>query len=85
MSPSIVGVSEIVLSVDDLPAMREFYTTVMGMPLHSEACWTSDEAPDPEGLATISFLNQKKIRRPRCQSFDAKSFGLRNLARIVRL
>lgn len=51
----VLGVSEIVLSVADLPAMRDFYTTVLGLSLHSEISMESD-TPDPDGDTTISFL-----------------------------
>lgn len=64
MRQTIIGVSEIVLSVDDIAAMREFYTSVMGFPLHSEACWTSEDAPNPDGEPTISFLKIADVDTP---------------------
>lgn len=53
--PAITGVSEVVLSVADLPLMREFYSTVLGFPVHSEASMET-ETRDPNGEPTISFL-----------------------------
>ncbi len=53
--PAITGVSEVVLSVVDLPRMREFYATVLGFPVHSEVSM-EQETPDPNGEPTISFL-----------------------------
>ncbi len=50
--PPISGVSEIVLSVADLPKMREFYTDVMGFRLHSELSMETANV-DPEGEPTI--------------------------------
>ena len=54
-TPPVIGLSEVVLSVADLPEMRDFYVQVMGFPLHSEL---SMELPvvDPEGEPTIAFL-----------------------------
>ena len=54
-TPPITGVSEIALSVADLPKMREFYLQVMGFELHSEVSLESTVA-DPEGEPTITFL-----------------------------
>lgn len=54
-TPPITGVSEIVLSVADLPAMREFYVRVMGFPVHSELSM-QEELADPVGEPTIAFL-----------------------------
>lgn len=56
MNRSIIGTSEIVLSVSDLPMMREFYISTLGFPLHSEACSTGDAEQDQYGEATITFL-----------------------------
>ena len=53
--PAVTGVSEVVLSVADLPVMREFYSRVLGFPLHSEYSLESEEH-DPDGAPTISFL-----------------------------
>ncbi len=52
----VLGVAEIVLSVSDLPAMRRFYQTVLGFPLHSEACHEHGAEAEPGGEPTISFL-----------------------------
>jgi catechol 2,3-dioxygenase-like lactoylglutathione lyase family enzyme len=53
--PPITGVSEIVLSVSDLPAMRDFYVRVLGFPVHSELSMEETNA-DPDGEPTITFL-----------------------------
>ncbi|MCR9198726.1 MAG: VOC family protein [Planctomycetaceae bacterium] len=62
-APPITGVAEIVLSVANLPAMRQFYTDVLGFPLHSEICMES-EIPNPHGEATISFLTIQPLNTP---------------------
>ncbi len=54
--PPILGPAEIVLSVRDLPAMREFYRDVLGFPVFGEASHTTGAAPDPDGAPTICFL-----------------------------
>lgn len=51
----ITGVSEVVLSVANLPEMREFYMRVMDFPLHSELSMETAVA-DPDGEPTITFL-----------------------------
>ena len=43
----VTGVAEIVLSVVDLPRMREFYKEVLGFELLSQACHTSERAGSP--------------------------------------
>ena len=53
--PPITGVSEVVLSVADLPKMREFYRDVMGFRLHSELSMET-AVVDPNGEPTITFL-----------------------------
>lgn len=53
--PPITGVSEIVLSVADLPTVRDFYINILGFPLHSELSMENLD-PDPDGDPTISFL-----------------------------
>lgn len=53
--PPIIGLSEVVLSVADLPTMRKFYTEVMGFRLHSQLSMESVD-PDPMGEPTITFL-----------------------------
>ena len=58
-TPPITGVSEVVLSVADLPAMRDFYIRVMGFALHSESSvvgTVSAPVADPDGEPTITFL-----------------------------
>jgi catechol 2,3-dioxygenase-like lactoylglutathione lyase family enzyme len=63
MSGSIIGVSEIVLSVNDLPAMREFYIEMLGFSLHSETSLEGQE-PDPDGEPTITFLKIVDVDTP---------------------
>lgn len=54
-SPSIIGVSEIVLSVANLPVMKSFYVHTMGFKLHSELSMETSVV-DNHGEPTISFL-----------------------------
>ena len=61
--PSILGVSEIVLNVADLPRMRNFYVEVMGFGLHSEYCLET-LAHDPNGESTITFLTISEPNTP---------------------
>jgi len=61
---SIIGTSEIVLSVSDLPKMREFYISVLGFPLHSEVCSTGQADQDPNEEATITFLTIAETDTP---------------------
>jgi len=61
--PPLTGVAEIVLNVADLPTMKDFYTTVLGFPLHSELSLETEEA-DPDGRPTISFLTIKPLDTP---------------------
>lgn len=59
----ITGVSEVVLSVADLPAMRAFYRDVLGFRMHSE--YSMEEAKaDPDGEATITFLVIAELNTP---------------------
>ena len=51
----ITGVSEVVLSVADLPKMCAFYTQIMGFHLHSELSMETAVA-NPDGEPTITFL-----------------------------
>jgi catechol 2,3-dioxygenase-like lactoylglutathione lyase family enzyme len=62
--PLIMGVAEIVLNVRDLPAMRDFYRTILGFELLSEACHETGPEPDPEGMPTIAFLTVKALDTP---------------------
>ena len=62
--PPITGIAEIVLSVRDLPPMRQFYVDVLGFPVHSEICLEEVDAPDPDGDATISFLTIRELHTP---------------------
>jgi catechol 2,3-dioxygenase-like lactoylglutathione lyase family enzyme len=61
---AITGVAEIVLSVRDLPTMRDFYREVLGFELLSEACHESGPDPEPHGEPTIAFLTIKQIDTP---------------------
>jgi catechol-2,3-dioxygenase len=61
--PPITGVSEIVLSVAELPAMRDFYMHVLGFPLHSEVSMEETVA-DPNGEPTITFLTIAQTDTP---------------------
>lgn len=62
--PTITGVAEIVLSVRDLPAMRAFYTKVLGFELFGEARHETGPEPDPGGDPTICFLTIKPLDTP---------------------
>jgi len=63
-APAITGVAEIVLSVRDLPRMRDFYQEVLGFELLSEACHETGPEPDPDGEATIAFLTIRQVDTP---------------------
>ncbi len=60
----ITGVAEIVLSVRDLARMRDFYQTVFGFPLMSQARHETGMEPDPGGEPTIVFLIIKPTQTP---------------------
>lgn len=62
--PAITGVAEIVLSVRDLPKMRDFYEKVLGFELHSQACHETGPEPDPSGEPTIAFLTVRQLETP---------------------
>lgn len=62
--PAILGVAEIVLSVRDLPEMRDFYREVLGFELLSEACHETGHQPDPGGEPTIAFLTINQVDTP---------------------
>lgn len=62
-TPPITGVSEIVLSVANLPVVREFYMRVMGFPVHSEVSMEETVA-DPAGQPTITFLTIRETDTP---------------------
>jgi len=63
-APRVLGVSEIVLSVRDIPTMRDFYTRVMGFPFVTEACHENGADPDPTGEPTITFLKIAETNTP---------------------
>ena len=62
--PPITGIAEIVLSVADLPKMRDFYVSVMGFSLQSEACHDQGTEATPGGKPTISFLVMRESTTP---------------------
>ena len=62
--PTIIAVAEIVLNVRDLPAMRDFYRTVLGFELLSEACHETGPEPDAGGKPTIAFLTVQALDTP---------------------
>ena len=59
----ITGVSEVVLSVANLPKMRDFYTQIMGLHLHSEVSMETTVA-NPDGEPTITFLTVCETNTP---------------------
>ncbi|MCA9033571.1 MAG: VOC family protein [Planctomycetaceae bacterium] len=61
--PPITGISEIVLSVNDLTEMRDFYVRVLGFRLHSQLSLES-LVPDPDGVPTIAFLSISETQTP---------------------
>lgn len=63
-APPVTGISEVVLSVRDLPKMRDFYQRVLCFKLMSEACHEHGVEPDPEGEPTISFLTIRELETP---------------------
>src|SRR5438093_980118 len=60
----ITGVSEVVLSVADLPKMRAFYTQIMGFHLHSDVSMETTVA-NPDGGPTITGVPYNYIRKAR--------------------
>ena len=60
----ITGIAEIVLSVRNLPLMRDFYREVLGFDLLFEACHDKGLEPTPDGAPTISFLTIKQLDTP---------------------
>ena len=62
--PPIHGVAEIVLSVKNIATMREFYTRVLGFPLHSESSHPPDDSDDVSGDPTICFLTICELESP---------------------
>ena len=61
---AITGVAEIVLSVRDLPRMRQFYEDVLGFALLSQGCYENGVEPDAEGEPTIAFLTITELDTP---------------------
>ena len=61
---AITGVAEIVLSVRDLPRMRQFYEEVLGFALLSQACHENGMQPDADGEPTIAFLTIAELDTP---------------------
>jgi catechol 2,3-dioxygenase len=64
VAPPITGVAEIVLSVRDLPQMRDFYRSVLGFGVFSESCHESEAGPTDGGEPTICFLSIREIDTP---------------------
>ena len=62
--PPITGVAEVVLSVSDLPKMREFYTEALGFKVLSEASLPTPGEEDPDGDPTIAFLTVCEVDTP---------------------
>lgn len=52
----ILGIVEIVLNVDDLPLVRDFYIDVFGFSLHLQSEHEDPEHPVAPGEPTICFL-----------------------------
>jgi catechol 2,3-dioxygenase-like lactoylglutathione lyase family enzyme len=59
----ITGISEVVLSVADLPQMKAFYRDVLGFPVMAEYSMET-ELHDPQGKPTITFLVIAETRTP---------------------
>ncbi len=53
---NILGIAEIVLNVNDLPKLREFYTKSLGFSLYGEATSEDPAEPNQTGESTICFL-----------------------------
>lgn len=60
--PPILGITEIVLNVRDLPNMRTFYQDVLGFSLVSES--NNEIPPNPGGNPTITFLQIQPTETP---------------------
>ncbi|MEM9700971.1 MAG: VOC family protein, partial [Planctomycetota bacterium] len=80
--PPITGFAEVVLNVDDLPAMRAFYRDVLGFPVHSEASLET-ETPDPHGEPTIAFLTVGSLETPRGRSGHPQLLALIDYRRHI--
>ncbi|NNE10220.1 MAG: hypothetical protein HKN20_16795 [Gemmatimonadetes bacterium] len=81
--PPILGISEIVLSVGDLPAMRAFYRDVLGFALHSEASHTQGPDADSTGDPTITFLTIRELETPLGQNGHPQMLVLIDFRRHV--
>lgn len=55
-SPGVLGIVEVVINVEDLPMMRDFYVRVFDFPLHSESEHEDPLNPIKPGEPTICFL-----------------------------
>lgn len=60
----ILGVSEIVLNVDSIPVMREFYERVLTFQFHSQSCHEFGNDAEPDGEPTICFLKITDVDTP---------------------
>ena len=72
----VTGVAETVLSVVDLPRMREFYEEVLGFELLSQACYETSSEPDPEGEPRIAFLTIRETETPLSRNGHPELFVL---------
>lgn len=63
-APPVAGIAEIVLSVRDLPRMRDFYRKILGFEVLSQACHENGPEPDPDGEPTIAFLRIRDVDTP---------------------
>lgn len=61
---AILGIAEIVLSVRDLPRMRQFYQDVLDFRLLRQACHQHGSEPDAVGEPTIVFLTIRELDTP---------------------
>lgn len=77
----IIGTSEIVLSVRDLPTMRDFYIQILGFPLHSESKHLAEGAADDR--PTISFLTIAQTDTPLGQNGHPQLLALIDYQRHV--
>lgn len=60
----ITAIAEIVLSVSDIPLMKQFYIDVLGFKFLKESSWDKKGNLVPDGEPTISFLTIKELDTP---------------------
>ncbi len=63
-APAITGVAEIVLNVDDLPVMINFYQQILGFNLFHQACHDLGAVATEGGIPTIAFLTISETETP---------------------